>query len=183
MKIFPNVRKATVSHVAQRIREGNDFVYVEGLSPLNSWFMFEELEVQDFKDGMLDQINVKTLRSLKINTDHKNDKQSWRQFCLRHPQLERLEVGRYSFKSLSIIMTNLPNLKSLIFKTVVSKISEEKAINMIAENCAKLEYLEIGVERMKAETAVTILKEKLLKLRGCVKQINVYEQTFDITEI
>jgi hypothetical protein len=47
-----------------------------------------------------------------------------------------------------------------------------RVILMIAENCASLEYLEMVVDTMKAESTVAILKGKLPGLRGFVKKIN-----------
>jgi hypothetical protein len=59
----------------------------------------------------------------------------------------------------------------LIFNTVDPRfVSEDEAIKAIAEKCVKLEYLEVELKKVKAETAVVILKEKLPGLRGCVKQ-------------
>jgi Leucine-rich repeat (LRR) protein len=171
MKIFPNVRKINLHFVDA------------DLTPINSWTLLEGLEVEGFQEEMLFQIDLKTLRCFKIDVDYNVERASWRHFCLNHPQLERLEVGRYSFENLLVVVENLPNLKTLIFKGVdITDISEEKAIKMIAEKCAKLEYLEAGVEIMKAETAVAVLKEKLPGLRGCVKQINGSYEILDSVE-
>jgi hypothetical protein len=162
LKIFPNVRKLSVTF--------SDEESSADLSLINSFTMLEELEVRDLMDEMLYQIKVKTLRCFKINTYWDVEPESCRYFCLNHPQLERLEVGGYGFENLFV--ENLPNLKTLILKPVNRRlVSEEETIKMIAENCTKLEYLEICVQKMKAETAVAVLKEKLPGLRGCVKQI------------
>jgi hypothetical protein len=182
MKIFPNVRKATIyfSHESDESeKEFGDYIYYdkfpnENYTPINSWTLLEELEVYQ-TNRMLEQINLKTLRCFKTWDDYLMEPESWLKFCLNHPQLERLECGDHGFKSLPIVVENLPNLKTLILKTVVTqyttKYSEEEAIEMIAEKCDNLDYLEICL-KMKAETAVAILKEKLLGLRGFVKQID-----------
>jgi hypothetical protein len=151
------------------------------LTPLNSWTLLEELEVLDFDAKMLDQIKVKTLRSFKIEYDLDNHSESWRHFCLNYPQLERLEVSKFGFRNLPVVVENLPNLKSLIFQTV--DISEKKAIKMIAEKCANLEYLEVELEEMKAESAVAVLKEKLPGLRGYIKQIDEYCETVNTIKL
>jgi hypothetical protein len=176
MKIFPNVRKASVFFVGKRTRNENSGEYVvdphADLTPLNSWSLLEELEVQDFNIRMLYQINMKTLRSFKIDYDYDNEPEPWHYFCLNHPQLERFEVGGCMFKSLPTVVENLPNLKSLILSTLYN-LSEKNAIKIIGENCANLEYLEIKLEKMKAEiAAVAVLKEKLPGLRGSIKQID-----------
>jgi hypothetical protein len=173
MKVFPNVRKATVSYVADGLMEEGAIYYDPhaNLRPLNSWTLLEELELRDFKNRMLYQIDVKTLHGLKIDFDWGTQWASWSHFCSKHPQLERLEVRGYKFENLLAVVEDLPNLKSLIINTIGRRfVSEEEAIKMIAEKCAKLEYLEVELKEMKAETAVAILKEKLPGLRGCVKQ-------------
>jgi hypothetical protein len=173
VEIFPNIRKANFGSYI-----GKD------LSPINSWTLLEELEVQNFHYEMLRQIKVKTLRCFKIDRDVNFKPKYWRHFCLNNPQLERFEMKKYGFKHLQVIVKKLPNLKTLILNTVdTDVISEMKAIKMIAENCANLEYLEVELKEMKAETAVAILKEKLPQLKGCVKELDEIDMTFKITEI
>jgi hypothetical protein len=52
---------------------------------------------------------------------------------------------------------------------------------MIAKKCANLKYLEIKLEKMKAEIAAAVLKEKLPGLKGFVKQID--KQSHRISKI
>ncbi len=146
--------------------------------------MLEELKLRDFGCRMLPQIDLKTLHCLKIDNDWDFEPEYWHCFCSEHPQLERLEIGGKYFINLLVVVENLPNLKSLIFKGVEgSLISEKKAIKMIAKKCAKLEYLEISLKKIKAETTVAILKEKLPGLRGFIKQIDENYKILDIIEI
>jgi hypothetical protein len=190
MKIFPNVRKATLyfGHESEESEQLYEYMYYRNpradYTPINSWALLEELEVQQ-TNRMLEQIDLKTLRCFKTWGDYLMEPESWLEFCLKHPQLERLECSEYGFNNLPVVVENLPNLKTLILQTVVdqyTKYSEEEAINMIAGKCACLEYLEICL-KMKAETAVAVLKEKLPQLKGCVKQINERCETTNIVQL
>ncbi len=136
--------------------------------------------MQDFNNRMLYQIDMKTLKSFKFDYDHENESEPWRHFCLIHPQLERLEASGCMFKSLPVVVENIPNLKTLILSTFY-KLSEKEAIKMIAKKCANLKYLEIKLEKMKAEIAAAVLKKKLPGLKGFVKQID--KQSHRISKI
>jgi hypothetical protein len=175
MKVLPNVRKASVCFNGDdeyTADMGHDNLYDYALL-LKSWTLLEELEVQDRLEEMLYLIDLKSLRGFKTGSDWEMEPEPWEYFCLNHPQLERFEIRANFFQNLPVIVENLPNLKTLICKRIEPRhISEEEAIKMIAEKCAKLEYLEIHVKKMKAETAVTVLKEKLPGLRGFVKELN-----------
>jgi hypothetical protein len=172
IKVFPNVRKATLHF------------YYSDLTTLNSWTLLEELELPILEEEIFYQIRVKTLICFKFKIDYKVEPVSLRHFCSNHPQLERMEVDGFNFEHLAVVVENLPNLKSLICKTIDPRhLSEEDVIKMIAEKCANLEYLEVELKEMKAETAVAILKEKLPGLRGCVKQFEGYSQLPDIIEL
>jgi hypothetical protein len=186
MEIFPNIRRANVKFCRNPDEwdHENDMFYEPDLTPFNSWTLLEELKLRDFGYRMLLQIDVKTLHCLKIDNDWDFEPEYWHYFCSKHPQLERLEIGGKNFINLLVVVENLPNLKSLIFKGVEgSLISEKKAIKMIAKKCAKLEHLEFELKKMKAETAVAVLKEKLPSLRGFIKQIDENYKILDIIEI
>jgi hypothetical protein len=118
---------------------------------------------------MLYQIELKALRCFKFDNAINFGPESWEYFCHKHPQLERFEVSGHYFDHLLEVVKALPCLKTLKLKNVYVG---EEVIMPIAENCANLEYLEIGVDTMEAENAVVILKEKLPDLRGFVKKNN-----------
>jgi hypothetical protein len=114
VKIFPNVRKATLdfSFPENRYQQEPD------LTPINFWASLKELELSQATDNTLRQI--KNLRSLKIDKNYDHYDESWNCFCQNNRQMERLEIGNegYYFNKIAVIAEHLSNLKILILKSV-----------------------------------------------------------------